>query len=94
MRPRLAVYITRIQPFTPEQLTDLHDYLCSIPRPPNRYRKVGENLTDAQRRGRKIFARGAKTMGCPSRLRIAASPAIRRRYTWTARSRSRHQVPS
>jgi YVTN family beta-propeller protein len=63
--PRLAVYITRIQPFTPEQLTDLHDYLCSIPRPPNRYRKVGENLTDAQRRGRKVFARGAKNNGAP-----------------------------
>jgi len=63
--PRLAVYITRIQPFTPDQLTDLHDYLCSIPRPPNRYRKVGEDLTDAQRRGRKIFARGVKNNGTP-----------------------------
>jgi hypothetical protein len=29
--PRLAVFITRIHPFTPEQLTDLHYYLCSIP---------------------------------------------------------------
>jgi YVTN family beta-propeller protein len=63
--PRLAVYITRIQPFTSDQLTDLHDYLCSIPRPPNRYRKLGEDLTEAQRRGKKIFARSMKNNGMP-----------------------------
>jgi YVTN family beta-propeller protein len=55
--PRLAVFITRIQPFTPEQLDDLHYYLCSIPRPPNRYRKLGEDLTEAQRRGKQAFER-------------------------------------
>ena len=55
--PRLAVFITRIQPFTPEQLDDLHYYLCSIPRPPNRYRKLGEDLTEAQRRGKAMFHR-------------------------------------
>src|SRR5664279_3983149 len=54
---RLAVFITRIQPFTSEQLDDLHRYLCSIPRPPNRYRKLGEPLSDAQRRGNAIFER-------------------------------------
>jgi len=54
---RLAVFITRIQPFTPEQLDDLHNYLCTIPRPPNRYRKLGEPLTEAQRRGKSIFDR-------------------------------------
>ena len=43
--PRLAVFITRVQPFTPVQLDDLHDYLCSIPRPPNRYRALGADLT-------------------------------------------------
>jgi len=61
--PRLAVFITRIQPFTPEQLDDLHDYLCSIPRPPNRYRKLGEDLTEAQRRGKAIFERTTKNSG-------------------------------
>lgn len=61
--PRLAVFITRIQPFAPEQLTDLHYYLCSIPRPPNRYRKLGEDLTTAQRRGKAIFDRTMKNNG-------------------------------
>jgi YVTN family beta-propeller protein len=61
--PRLAVFITRIQPFTPEQLDDLHYYLCSIPRPPNRYRKLGEDLTEAQRRGKGIFERARKNDG-------------------------------
>jgi YVTN family beta-propeller protein len=55
--PRLAVFITRIQPFTPEQLDDLHYYLCSIPRPPNRYRKLGEDLSEPQRRGKAMFER-------------------------------------
>ncbi|MHB9008473.1 MAG: multiheme c-type cytochrome, partial [Limisphaerales bacterium] len=61
--PRLAVFITRIQPFNPEQLDDLHYYLCSIPRPPNRYRKLGEDLTEAQRRGKAIFERARKNDG-------------------------------
>lgn len=58
--PRLAVFITRIQPFTAEQLDDLHYYLCSIPRPPNRYRAAGDDLTEAQRRGKLIFERTRK----------------------------------
>ncbi len=61
--PRLAVFITRIQPFAPDQLTDLHDYLCSIPRPPNRYRKLGQDLTEAQRRGKAIFGRARNNSG-------------------------------
>ena len=63
--PRLAVFITRINPFTPEQLEDLHYYLCSIPRPPNRYRKLGEGLTEAQHRGKVIFERATKNNGTP-----------------------------
>lgn len=63
--PRLSVFITRIQPFTPDQLTDLHYYLCTIPRPPNRYRKLGEDLTEAQRRGQKIFSRSMTNTGKP-----------------------------
>jgi len=61
--PRLAVFITRIQPFNADQLDDLHYYLCSIPRPPNRYRKLGEDLTEAQRRGKSIFERARKNDG-------------------------------
>jgi len=55
--PRLAVFFTRIQPFTPEELSALDNYICTIPRPPNRYRPLGAELTDAQRRGKKMFER-------------------------------------
>ena len=54
---RLAVFFTRIQPFTPEEITALEEYICMIPRPPNRYRPVGAKLTEAQRRGKAIFER-------------------------------------
>ena len=55
--PRLAVYFTRVQPFTPEELYAVDLYLCTIPRPPNRHRPVGALLTDAQRRGKAVFQR-------------------------------------
>jgi YVTN family beta-propeller protein len=55
--PRLAVFFTRIQPFTPEELSALENYICTIPRPPNRYRPLGAELADAQRRGKKMFER-------------------------------------
>lgn len=55
--PRLAVFFTRIQPFTPEELEALDRYICTIPRPPNRYRPFGAELTEAQRRGKEIFER-------------------------------------
>ncbi|MHC4178994.1 MAG: multiheme c-type cytochrome, partial [Planctomycetota bacterium] len=50
--PRLAVFFTRIQPFTHRELDALVEYICTIPRPPNRYRPLGAELTDAQRRGK------------------------------------------
>jgi YVTN family beta-propeller protein len=55
--PRLAVFFTRLEPFTPEQLEDLESYIRTIPRPPNRYRPLGAPLTDAQRRGKAMFER-------------------------------------
>ena len=55
--PRLAVFFTRIDPFTPEELSALDNYICTIPRPPNRYRPVGGELTPAQRRGKIVFER-------------------------------------
>lgn len=70
--PRLAVFITRLQPFNADQLADLHYYLCSIPRPPNRYRKLGEDLTEAQRRGKAIFERTHKNGGAPIPVGTAA----------------------
>jgi YVTN family beta-propeller protein len=55
--PRLSVFFTRLAPFTPKQLAALDLYICTIPRPPNRYRPVGAELTDAQRRGKAMFER-------------------------------------
>ncbi len=54
---RLAIFFTRIAPFSPVQLKALNDYTVTIPRPPNRYRALGAALTEAQRRGRRIFER-------------------------------------
>lgn len=54
---RLAVFFTKIQPFTPEELAAVDNYVCTIPRPPNRYRPLGAELTPAQRRGKAIFER-------------------------------------
>ena len=54
---RLAVFFTRIQPFTPEQLSAVDEYICTIPRPPNRYRPLGVRLTGVQRRGKAVFER-------------------------------------
>ena len=55
--PRLAVFFTRIQPFTPDELSALDNYIATIPRPPNRYRPLGAELTEAQRRGKRMFER-------------------------------------
>jgi YVTN family beta-propeller protein len=54
---RLAVFFTRIAPFTPEQLKAVNDYTVTIPRPPNRHRPLGAELTPAQRRGKVLFER-------------------------------------
>jgi YVTN family beta-propeller protein len=55
--PRLAVFFTRIQPFTEAELAALNDYTVTVPRPPNRYRPLGAELTEAQRRGKVVFER-------------------------------------
>ena len=60
---RLAVFFTRIQPFTPEQLQAVNDYTVTIPRPPNRHRPLGAPLTEAQRRGKLIFERARTNDG-------------------------------
>jgi YVTN family beta-propeller protein len=61
--PRLAVFFTRIDPFTPDQVEALERYICTIPRNPNRHRLLGESLTPAQRRGRELFERGITNSG-------------------------------
>ena len=55
--PRLAVFFTRVEPFSPEELEKLVKYISTIPRPPNRHRPLGAALTAAQRRGKKMFER-------------------------------------
>ena len=55
--PRLAVFFTRIEPFTPEELEALELYITTIPRPPNRHRALGAPLTEAQRLGKAVFER-------------------------------------
>ena len=60
---RLAVFFTRLAPFTPEQLAAVDYYVTTIPRPPNRYRPLGATLTPAQRRGKAIFERTAANDG-------------------------------
>lgn len=55
--PRLAVFFTRINPFTPDELDALDTYISTIPRPPNRHRPLGADLTPAQSRGKLMFER-------------------------------------
>jgi YVTN family beta-propeller protein len=62
--PRLAVFFTRIDPFTPDQVVALERYIRTIPRNPNRYR-VGDELTAAQRRGKALFERAFTNLGEP-----------------------------
>jgi cytochrome c peroxidase len=54
---RLAVFFTRVQPFTPEELAAVNEYTTTIPRPPNRHRAQGAVLTPAQARGKAVFER-------------------------------------
>jgi YVTN family beta-propeller protein len=66
---RLAVFFTRIDPFTPGELQALNDYTVTVPRPPNRYRPLGAELTEAQRRGKRLFERGWRNDGSEIPLR-------------------------
>ncbi|MBI5083633.1 MAG: beta-propeller fold lactonase family protein [Acidobacteria bacterium] len=63
--PRLAVFFTRIQPFTPAELDALDYYITTIPRPPNRHHVPGEAYTPAQKRGKAIFERLTAADGTP-----------------------------
>lgn len=61
--PRLSVFFTRLRPYTPEELSALDEYICTIPRPPNRFRPRGAELTDTQRRGKEMFYRARTNDG-------------------------------
>jgi YVTN family beta-propeller protein len=60
---RLAVFFTRTAPFTPEELRAVNDYTVTISRPPNRHRRLGAPLTEAQRRGKIVFERARTADG-------------------------------
>lgn len=70
--PRLAVFFTRAEPFTPAELDALVQYECTIERPPNRYRQP-DGLTLAQMRGKLVFERAIDNRGksIPERLRCS-----------------------
>ena len=60
---RLAVFFTRTAPFSPDELRAVNDYTVTIPRPPNRHRPLGTELTEAQRRGKLVFERARANDG-------------------------------
>lgn len=87
--PRLAVFFTRIQPFTPKELSALDNYICTIPRPPNRYRPLGAELTNAQRRGKKMFER---TMTNDGRIIPKQNRCITCHFPPLYTDRNRHDI--
>jgi YVTN family beta-propeller protein len=60
--PRLAVFFTRLAPYTPEELSALVRYMCTIELPPNGNRSPA-GLTLSQRRGKALFERTTMTDG-------------------------------
>ena len=62
--PRLAVFFTRLDPYSPQELQALVRYMCTIEQPPNRFRRP-DGLTDAQRRGKAVFERKVSNLGRP-----------------------------
>ena len=60
---RLAVFFTRLAPFTPAQLAAVDYYVTTIQRPPNPFRPLGAELTPAQRRGKAVFDRTTTSDG-------------------------------
>ncbi len=62
---RFARFLTRSQPFSPEDLTALVAFISSLEAPRNRYRAADGSLTEAERHGREIFDRVAMKDGTP-----------------------------
>ncbi len=61
---RFAVFLTRVSPYTPEDLQALVRYICTIERRQSRYRRP-DGLTVAQRRGKAVFERSLTNDGTP-----------------------------
>ena len=63
--PRTEMYFYRSQSYSPDDLTDLVDYIYSLPYRPNRFRSPDGQLTPAQDRGQAIFNRKTNKFGNP-----------------------------
>ena len=61
---RLAVFFTRLEPFTQDELRALVMYQCTIEQPRNRHRDP-DGLTIPQRRGKAVFQRTHTNLGKP-----------------------------
>ncbi len=68
---RLAMFFTRLAPFTPDELSAVDLYVTTILRPPNHYHAPGGPYTAAQRRGKALFRRTVANDGreIPEKLR-------------------------
>ena len=86
---RLAVFFTRLAPFTPEQLTAVDYYVTTIPRPPNWFRPLGATLTPAQRRGKQFFDR---TMTNDGRVILENNRCVTCHFPPYYTDRRRHDV--
>jgi len=62
---RFARFLTRSEPFSPEELNALVAFMGSLRQAPNRHRSPGGEPTPAQQRGKAIFERAADRAGNP-----------------------------
>ncbi len=62
---RFAKFLTRVEPFAPDDLNALVAFMRSLRNPPNRHRAAEAALTPPQARGRALFERGAMRDGTP-----------------------------
>ncbi len=62
---RFAKFLTRVEPFAPDDLNALVAFMRSLRNPPNRYRTTAAALTPAQMRGKALFERGVMRNGKP-----------------------------
>jgi YVTN family beta-propeller protein len=60
---RFAAFITRADPFSPDDDNALVAYIMTIPRYPNGHRNPDGTLTEAQKRGKAIFERAVDSKG-------------------------------
>jgi len=62
---RFARFLTRVEPFAPEDLNALVAFMRSLRNPPNSHRSPGGVLTPAQARGKALFERSVTHDGKP-----------------------------